>query len=66
MEWHWGTEQQQSFDKLKVLVSQTPVLKYYGVDKPVTLSVDASSEGLGAVILQEGRTSSGIWIQGFN
>lgn len=66
VEWHWGTEQQQSFDKLKVLVSQTPVVKYYDVDKPVTLSVDASSEGLGAVILQEGRTSSGIWIQGFN
>lgn len=66
VEWHWGTEQQQSFDKLKVLVSQIPVLKYYDVDKPVTLSVDASSEGLGAVILQEGRTSSGIWIKGFN
>lgn len=55
VEWHWGTEQQQSFDKLKVLVSQTPGLKYYDVDKLVTLSVDASSEGLGAVILQEGH-----------
>ena len=55
VEWHWGTEQQQSFDKLKALVSQAPVLKYYDVNKPVTLSVDASSEGLGAVLLQEGQ-----------
>ncbi|RVE62485.1 hypothetical protein OJAV_G00157530 [Oryzias javanicus] len=55
MEWHWGAEQQQSFDKLKALVSQAPVLKYYDVNKPVTLSVDASSEGLGAVLLQEGQ-----------
>lgn len=55
VEWHWGTEQQQSFDKLKALVSQAPVLKYYDVGKPVTLSVDASSEGLEAVLLQEGQ-----------
>uniref|UniRef100_A0A3P9J671 ribonuclease H n=1 Tax=Oryzias latipes TaxID=8090 RepID=A0A3P9J671_ORYLA len=55
VEWHWETEQQQSFEKLKTLVSQAPVLKYYDVNKPVTLSVDASSEGLGAVLLQEGQ-----------
>lgn len=30
-------------------------LKYFDVDKPVTWSVDASSEGLEAVILQEGH-----------
>lgn len=29
------------------------MLQYYDVEKPVTLSVDASSGGLGAVILQE-------------
>ncbi len=55
VEWQWGSEQQQSFEKLKVLVSQAPVLKYYDVSKPVTLSVDASSEGLGAVLLQDGQ-----------
>lgn len=31
------------------------MLKFYDVSQPVTLSVDASSEGLGAVILQEGQ-----------
>lgn len=31
------------------------MLKFYDVKKPVTLSLDASSEGIGAVILQGGR-----------
>ena len=44
LEWHWGTEQQQSFDRLKVLISQAPVLKYCDVKKPVTLSIDARAE----------------------
>lgn len=53
--WHWESEQQKSFEKLKQLVSSAPVLKYYDVHKEVTLSVDASSEGLGAVLLQDGQ-----------
>ncbi|KAI4884219.1 hypothetical protein NFI96_005617 [Prochilodus magdalenae] len=53
--WHWDFEQQESFRKLKSLVSNTPVLKYFDVSKDITLSVDASSEGLGAVILQGGQ-----------
>ena len=32
-----------------------PVLKYYDVTKTLTLSVDARSEGLGAVVLQDGQ-----------
>lgn len=54
-EWHWEDAQQQSFEKLKYLVTQSPTLKFFDVSKPVTLSVDSSSEGIGAVILQEGR-----------
>lgn len=34
------------------MVSNAPVLKFYDVNKAVTLSVDASSVGLGAVIMQ--------------
>ena len=33
---------------------RTPVLQYYDINKPVTLSVDASKSGLGAVHLQNG------------
>ena len=53
--WHWGKSQEDSFHKLKQLASSTPVLRYYDVRNPVTLSVDASSKGLGAVLLQEGK-----------
>lgn len=54
-EWHWEDAQQQSFVKMKYLLTQSPTLKFFDVSKPVTLSVDSSSEGMGAVILQEGR-----------
>ena len=39
--------------KLKELSSSTPILQYYDVKKPVQLSVDASSKGLGTVLLQD-------------
>lgn len=51
IEWHWDDSQVKSFDKMKSLLINAPTLKYYDVQKPVTLSVDASSEGIGAVIL---------------
>jgi hypothetical protein len=37
------------------LVSTAPVLRFYSVDEPVTVSVDASSKGLGVVLLQNGQ-----------
>lgn len=53
MEWNWETSQQKSFKALKSQLSNAPVLRFFDVNKDVTLSVDACSEGLGAVILQE-------------
>ena len=51
--WHWTENQQKSFDTLKRLITQAPVLRYFDVHKPVKISVDASSHGLGAVLLQD-------------
>ena len=53
--WHWDSEQEDSFNKLKKLVTNTPVLQYYDVNKDVTLSVDSSMLGLGAVLFQENK-----------
>ena len=52
-EWRWTESQEKSFNSLKTLATQSPVLRYFDVNKPVKISVDASSEGLGAVLLQE-------------
>ncbi|BES91778.1 Reverse transcriptase (RNA-dependent DNA polymerase) [Nesidiocoris tenuis] len=53
--WTWGEDQCKAVDTIKRLVSQAPVLAYYDPNKQVTLQADASSKGLGAVILQDGR-----------
>lgn len=51
VQWHWSDEHQKNLDALKTLLTQALVLNYYAINKPLVLSVDASS-GLGAVMLQ--------------
>uniref|UniRef100_A0A8D0D913 Reverse transcriptase/retrotransposon-derived protein RNase H-like domain-containing protein n=1 Tax=Sander lucioperca TaxID=283035 RepID=A0A8D0D913_SANLU len=53
--WCWFPQHQQVFDRLKSCLSSSPVLSYYDVGKPVTLTCDASCYGLGAACLQDGR-----------
>ena len=55
IEWFWEKEQEDSFRALKDAVSSTPVLRYFDPTKTLTLSVDASSKGIGAVLLQENQ-----------
>jgi transposase InsO family protein len=50
--WDWNESFNQAFVKLKNSLCNTPVLGYFDTNQPVTLSVDSSREGLGAVILQ--------------
>lgn len=54
-DFHWGEEQVQCFEKLKKLVSEAPVLRFYDVRKPVTLTVDSSGYAIGACILQDDK-----------
>jgi hypothetical protein len=44
-----------AFEELKQLLSNAPVLRYYSMNEPITVSCDASMLGLGAVILQGDR-----------
>ena len=53
----WGSEQQNTFDKLKGLCSQAPILAYADYQKPFRVYMDASDIALGAVIsqIQDGK-----------
>lgn len=51
--WYWDNEQQKAFEDVKKVLSTTPVLRYYDVNKPVKLSVDASSKAIGACLMQD-------------
>ena len=53
--WSWGPSQQREFDNIKNLIAKAPILSYYDPKKPVILQCDASQNGLGAVILQNGK-----------
>ena len=45
----------KSFDELKKMMSSTQVLRFYDAKQPVLISCDASSKGLGYVLLQDQR-----------
>ncbi|KAJ8887458.1 hypothetical protein PR048_013673 [Dryococelus australis] len=58
--WPWTQQHTIAFEHLKTLLTTTPALQYYDPHDTVTLSVDASHKGLGALLSQ----SKGSYIYG--
>ena len=52
---HWGEPQMRTFETLKSLMCQCPILRQPQYDKPFFLATNASAYIVGAVLLQEGE-----------
>ncbi len=58
VEFEWSEEQNKAMDEIKRLVTTAPVLTYCKPKKELVIRCDASSKGLGAVLLQEEKPLS--------
>ena len=55
VEWTWDSVHDKAFEEIKRLLTQAPVLAYFDSTKELSIQCDASGQGLGAALLQEGR-----------
>ena len=52
--WKWSESQESAFTAIKQMACESPLLAHYNPAADLTLQTDASSHGLGAVMLQNG------------
>ena len=52
IEWVWGDQQRNAFDRIKTVLTSRPLLSYPDFSREFTIQTDASGFGLGAVLSQ--------------
>ena len=50
VEFQWLSQHSLAMNTIKKSLTETPVLRYYDVNKPITVQCDASQSGLGAEV----------------
>ena len=55
VEFQWNPEQEKSFNNVKEALTKTPILAFFDPKKEVVIQCDASKDGIGACLLQDGR-----------
>ena len=58
----WGPKHQEAFESLKGAMTTAPVLGYADYTKPFILEMDASHDGLSAILSQEQDGKSGVLV----
>ena len=51
--WHWGDKQQNSLDQIKKLITSSPTLAFFDLNKETVVSADASNYGIGGYLYQK-------------
>jgi hypothetical protein len=54
-EFNWSSHCAEVFVKIKTLLMRAPIMSYFDISKPVTIQSDASQNGIGAALIQEGH-----------
>lgn len=60
VEFYWGEKQNESFNKIKELLTRAPVLKVFNANEEIIIQCDSSKDGLGACLIQNGQPISFI------
>jgi hypothetical protein len=53
--WNWSNERERAFQNVKKRLTEAPILAYFDTNKEVVLQVGSSKNGVGAVLLQDGK-----------
>jgi hypothetical protein len=56
--WNWTEAHTAAYNKVKMLISKAPVLANFDPKKPIVIQADASKDGLGCCLLQDGHLVS--------